>query len=212
LSGNWANAVVVFIITSTIGYITSVIPLTRHSGFILITGPLAYGVTLFYLGIIRNSASDFNFVFKGFDFSEKSAGIFFRTVGAYLLSLLFISLWMLLLIVPGVVAALGYSMIFYIFADNPDIGISESMQKSKKMMYGYKGKLFMLQLSFFGWGILCIFTFGIGFLWLGPYMQTANTEFYLELIKEQGEVEEEHKTEESETVSDEPIKIGGVSE
>jgi len=76
-------------------------------------------------------------------------------------------------------------MAFFILHDNPDIGASEAITRSKKMMYGHKGKLFGLCLSFIGWGILCCFTFGIGFLWLCPYINLSIANFYEDLKQNQ---------------------------
>ncbi|MPN61797.1 hypothetical protein SDC9_209541 [bioreactor metagenome] len=91
---------------------------------------------------------------------------------------IFVILWSLLLIVPGIIAAIRYSMCFYILADNPDIGIMEALNESKRMMRGNKWKYFCLNLSFIGWGLLCICTVGIGFLWLTPYVETSVIAFY----------------------------------
>jgi len=96
---------------------------------------------------------------------------------------LFILLWSLLLIIPGIIAALSYSMTFYILADDNSIGAMDAINKSKKMMYGYKWKYFCLGLRFLGWAILCILRLGIGFLWLSPYVHVSVTKFY-EDIKE----------------------------
>lgn len=63
----------------------------------------------------------------------------------------------------------------------------EAIKKSSEMMRGYKTDYFLLQLSFIGWGFLCLFTFGIGFLWLSPYVKTSNAVFYRELKKIQEE-------------------------
>ena len=89
-----------------------------------------------------------------------------------------IFLWFLLLIVPGIVAALSYSMTFYILADEPDINAKEALEKSKIMMDGHKMDLFLLGLSFIGWALLCILTLGIGLLWLIPYMNVSAAKFY----------------------------------
>ena len=72
---------------------------------------------------------------------------------------------------------------FYILSDNPQMTGKEALEASKKMMYGYKGKLFLLQLSFIGWGLLCLLTLGIGFLWLIPYMQASMACFYRNLLE-----------------------------
>jgi uncharacterized membrane protein len=92
--------------------------------------------------------------------------------------ILFILLWTLLLIIPGIIAAISYSMTFYILADDNSIGAMDAIDKSKKMMDGYKWKYFCLGLRFLGWALLCILTLGIGFLWLMPYMQVSMAKFY----------------------------------
>jgi uncharacterized membrane protein len=91
---------------------------------------------------------------------------------------LFIVLWLLLLIIPGIIAAISYSMTFYILADDKSIKPMEAIDKSKKMMDGYKWKYFFLCLRFFGWALLCILTLGIGFLWLIPYINVSIAKFY----------------------------------
>ena len=87
-------------------------------------------------------------------------------------------LWMLLLIVPGIVKALAYALTPYILLDNPKLSTVEAIHLSREMMFGYKAKLFLLLLSFIGWGILCIFTCCIGYLWLIPYIQSSMAAFY----------------------------------
>ena len=76
------------------------------------------------------------------------------------------------------VMAYRYSMSFYALVDNPDMGAVDAMRESKNMMKGNKWRLFCLQLSFIGWEILCVFTCGIGYLWLAPYMGQAEAAFY----------------------------------
>jgi uncharacterized membrane protein len=85
---------------------------------------------------------------------------------------------MLLLIIPGIIAALSYSMTFFIIADDESIEPMEALKKSKKMMEGYKLKLFYLSIRFFGLALLCILTLGIGFLWLIPYTYVTMAKFY----------------------------------
>jgi uncharacterized membrane protein len=89
-----------------------------------------------------------------------------------------ILLWLLLLIVPGIIAAISYSQTFFILAEDNTIRPSEAIEKSKKMMDGNKLKYFYLCLRFLGLGLLCILTLGIGFLWLAPYIQVTNAKFY----------------------------------
>ena len=97
---------------------------------------------------------------------------------------LFICLWMLLLIIPGIVMAYAYSMSVYVSHDNPDLSAMDAIKKSRELMNGHKWELFVLDLSFIGWILLCCLTCGVGFLFLQPYIDTAHAEFYRELINE----------------------------
>ncbi len=94
---------------------------------------------------------------------------------------LYILLWSLLLVVPGIIASYSYAMTGYILAEHPELTASEAIERSKQMMSGNRFRLFCLQLSFIGWVILCAFTFGIGNLWLRPYQQAATAAFYKEI-------------------------------
>ena len=94
---------------------------------------------------------------------------------------LYIVLWTLLFIVPGIIAAYRYAMTSYILAENPEMSAGEAIDRSKEMMKGNKWRLFCLHFSFIGWGILCAFTLGIGNLWLTPYMQAATAAFYRDI-------------------------------
>ena len=94
---------------------------------------------------------------------------------------LFISLWTLLLIVPGIIKSLSYSMTVYIAIDDPKIGTLDAITKSRQMMNGYKWKLFCLNLSYIGWILLCILTLGILSFWVDPKMHQAQYQFYLNI-------------------------------
>ena len=107
-----------------------------------------------------------------------------RTVGAVLLVFVYTLLWTLLLVIPGIIKAYSYSMTFYILRENPEMTAGDAITASQKMMDGHKMDLFLLSLSFIGWAILASITFGIGYLWLIPYIYTANAAFYETLKKE----------------------------
>ena len=111
-----------------------------------------------------------------FDFSN-----YWRKVGGMLLVGIFTFLWSLLFIIPGIIKAFSYSMTPYILDENPELGASEAIHRSRMMMKTHKFDLFWLYLSFIGWWLLCILTCGIGFLWLAPYFQTAKAAFYEEV-------------------------------
>lgn len=101
--------------------------------------------------------------------------------GAFCLRLLtnvYITLWSLLFVIPGIIKGYSYSMAPYIMAEHPELGANDCITRSRHMMDGHKFELFCLDLSFIGWSILCIFTFGIGFPFLSAYNQAARAAFY----------------------------------
>ena len=104
-----------------------------------------------------------------------------RAIIANILQVIYTFLWTLLLIIPGIIASLSYSMTNYILAENPELTANEAITRSKEMMDGNKWRLFCLNFSFIGWDILAMFTFGIGNLWLNPYKEAAKAAFYREV-------------------------------
>lgn len=110
------------------------------------------------------------------------SGNYLKIVGAKFLAGLFIALWSLLLVVPGVIKSLEYLMVGYILADEPEIGVMEALRKSKQMMQGHKWEAFVLSLSFLGWEILGVVTFGIAeIFYVRPYVEATFAELYLAL-------------------------------
>lgn len=103
---------------------------------------------------------------------------YWRSVGGMLLMYVFIFLWMLLLIVPGIIMSFAYALTPYILVDNPELSITDAIKRSKKLMKGHKWDLFCLELSFIGWILLSILTLGVGLLWLEPYLITTIAGFY----------------------------------
>ena len=103
---------------------------------------------------------------------------YWHKVWGMLLTGIFVFLWSLLLVIPGIIKLFSYSMTKYILEEYPELSASEAIDRSRAMMRGHKFDLFWLYLSFIGWAILCVLTAGIGYLWLVPYMETAETAFY----------------------------------
>ncbi|MDA8970031.1 DUF975 family protein [Flavobacteriaceae bacterium] len=171
LSGNWGLAIATFLVYGIIISIFQVIPTVGSVLALFIAGPMLVGVSMFSLSLSRSENARLEQIFEGF----KNYG---TVLGAYLLMVLFIFLWMLLLIIPGIIAAIAYSQTFYILAEDDTIGSMDALKKSKEMMDGYKWKYFCLGLRFIGWALLCILTLGIGFLWLSPYIQISYAKFY----------------------------------
>ncbi len=104
--------------------------------------------------------------------------IFGRALLLQLATALFVLLWSILFIVPGIIAGYRYAMAPYIMANNPSVGVLEALNRSKQLMAGHKGRLFCLDLSFIGWYILGALTLGIGLLWIAPYVGASRAAFY----------------------------------
>ncbi|MGG0288562.1 DUF975 family protein [Peribacillus butanolivorans] len=140
--------------------------------------PLTIATTWFYLNIVRKGNPDIPEVFAIYKEGKTS----FKIIGASILQGIFIFLWSLLFIIPGIIKSLSYSQLFFLLKDHPQLTVLEAFSESKKRMKGLKWKYFLMHLSFIGWGILCMFTLGIGLLWLAPYAGTTMAAFYNELI------------------------------
>lgn len=178
LNNLWVPAVVVTLIYA---FCVGIFGSYSRFGFIIsliISGPFELGYVLFVLSVKRNHEGRIEQIFDGFrDFG--------RSFQAYLLMIIFVVLWSLLLIVPGIIAALSYSMTFFILADDKSVPPRGALDRSKEMMYGNKAKLFYLYLSFIGWFFLSILTAGIGFFWLIPYVRVSVAHFYDDLKNNQ---------------------------
>lgn len=137
--------------------------------------PLNIGVAQNVLAWSRGeNVNKWKVLFGGFN----SAKIFFKQVGVVVLNTILCALWAILLVVPGIIKGLAYSMYPYILRDEPDLSVWQTLKKSEAIMKGYKGKLFLMYLSFVGWFILGAFTFGILYIWLTPYIMTSTVKFY----------------------------------
>ena len=140
--------------------------------------PMSYSYLLLFLDFIRGEKE--KVVGKLFAFFKHYG----RALGTAFLVALYTYFWSLLLIIPGIIMSLAYSMTYFISKDHPEYSIDECIEASKKMMYGHKWELFVLYLSFIGWFLLAILTFCIGFLWLSPYFRTTIAHYYEELKAE----------------------------
>ena len=167
----WGGAVLACLLYSIINGASSG---TAGIVTLIIGGPLELGLVAYFIKIKRQKSAQLEDLFSGFRQFEAALVL-------YVVRTVFIVLWMLLFIIPGIVAALRYSMSFYILHDNPDMSGMEALNRSKDMMEGQKGKLFGLYLSFIGWAFLCLFTLGIGYLWLFPYIKASEANFYEDL-------------------------------
>lgn len=207
LKGNWLNAVLATLVyllivcliagpgffmylnmdfdslsTDPNAALEAMAPIYRTSTFtFLVEVFLLFPLVISYLNSFRKLLvnRDSNLVGNTLDFSN-----YWNKVGAMILMYVFIFLWSLLFIIPGIIKTFSYAMTPYILDENPDLGPSEAIHRSRLMMKGHKFDLFWLWLSFIGWGFLCLLTCGIGTLWLNGYMYTATAAFYEEVKAE----------------------------
>ena len=142
----------------------------------IVGGAVSLGYAKFNLNMVAKDRKDIYYSDLFSQFHRIGAGFCMR----FLINL-YIFLWTLLFIIPGIIASYSYSMTHYIMVENPEYGVNEAIAASKEMMRGNRWRLFCLRFSFIGWSILCIFTLGIGYLWLNPYMEAANAAFYKEI-------------------------------
>lgn len=129
------------------------------------------GTSSFYLKLSRKEEVTYKELFSKTD-------MFLVALLALILMGIFETLWALLLIVPGIIAAISYSQTQYILVDNKELNAYDAIKKSKELMKGHKMDYFVLLLSFTGWAILATLTLGIGYLWLIPYMEVTLANFY----------------------------------
>ncbi len=167
LSGRWGLAIGTMIVFFLITAVSGIIPLAS----LILSGPLAVGYAIFNLRLARKQNADLSNIFDGFN-------NFGTNLAAFLLMLIYIIGWTLLLIIPGIIKAMSYSQTFFIIAQEPNIGANEAIEKSMKMMDGYKLKYFGLQLLFMLCASLTAVTLFIGMFWVAPWMQVTLAKFH----------------------------------
>lgn len=121
-----------------------------------------------------------------------------KAILAVLWQFLWIVLWSLLFLIPGIIKSFAYSQMFFLISEYKDLSVTKSMKISMIITKGHKWDLFVTYLSFLGWSILCVFTLGIGTLWLTPYMNMTLTNAYHAMLKEaieSGKIKPEDLTE-----------------
>ena len=151
-----------------------VVAIVMAVAYFILGSIIQIGYARFNLDLVDRGVPGFETLF-GYFSNWKTTAI------ARLLQSVYILLWSLLFIIPGVIATYSYAMTEFILAENPDLTASEAIARSKEMMSGNRWRLFCLHFSFIGWDILSSLTLGIGNLWLRPYKQAANAAFYREI-------------------------------
>ena len=107
-----------------------------------------------------------------------------RAILAILWQTLWIFLWTMLFVIPGIIKSFSYSQMFYIIAEYKEVSVTKAMRISMEITKGHKWDIFVMYLSFIGWDILCSLSLGIGNLWLVPYKNMTYTNAYHAMLKE----------------------------
>jgi len=143
----------------------------------LIGGVLQLGYAGFLLKQHDGKETRFGDLFSQFDrFGTGFAQRFLR--------ILYVTLWSLLFIIPGIIKEYSYAMTPFILADHPNLTASQAIDASKEMMEGHKMDLFILSLTFIGWDLLAALTLNLGYIALNPYQNAAYAAFYRQLQTE----------------------------
>ena len=196
LKGNWKLAILISLVYSFVSVIGDFIPESRTVWVTILSaisnGLFIFGYTAIIMHIVRGENTEFSEIFDG-------CRRFLKGLGMTLLVGIYTGLWTLLLIVPGIIATIKYSMTFYIWTDNPDISINEAISRSIEMTEGHKLEIFKLVFSFIGWIALIlvlsiaisfcsiqyfVVIVSIGMIFLSPYIEIALGVFYTKLVKE----------------------------
>ncbi len=144
------------------------------AAFILVPS-LVIGLNFFSVAMYRGDATSLEDIFReGFD-------NFGRKLGGYLWMELFIYLWSLLFVIPGIIKAISYALTPYILADCKNVRATDALKLSMRMMEGHKWEYFVLGLSFIGWMLLTSLTCGLLYVfYVGPYMNNTFAGYYAE--------------------------------
>ena len=140
---------------------------------------LSAGWILYHLGVRQGKVMPYDTLFEGFSFAGK-------IVLLNLVMAVFIALWSMLLIVPGIIAAYRYRFALYNLCENPELGVMDALNMSKQQTRGYKLDLFVLDVTFLGWSFLCVLTAGILSIWITPYIQQTNLGYFEAIKAEKG--------------------------
>lgn len=143
--------------------------------------PIILGLMLYYIDLSEGRDAKIGDIFEN-GFNGK---YYLRRVGGYAWELLFTLLWSLLFVIPGIVKSYSYSLTSYILAKYPEVEAKEALKISMRLMDGKKADLFVLHLSFIGWGILSSLTLGLlGIFYVLPYLLITQTLWQKNVMEE----------------------------
>lgn len=204
LKGKWLTASAVCVIASLLGAFSSIfLFIIIYMGYtyvivgafeniwmvyatLAVIGIIVAWIRFFFGGMTRFGVIDFNLALL--DRRKTGLSMVFRKKtmlwkGVLMRLYLFFTklIGCILLLIPGIIMRYAYAMTPYILEQKPGFEITKAMRASRKVMKKHKWQLFKLRLSFLGWDILSIITFGLGYIFVRPYKEAAETVFYNEI-------------------------------
>lgn len=168
LEGNWGLAIG----SSMLGMAITGLASSSTVGEIFVDGPIRVGLCSVFSGIVRKEEVPFKRFFHGF------AVKYFNNVLLGFLANLFIVLWTLLFIIPGIIMGYAYSMAMFIQNDHPEMTGKAALDASRAMMKGHKWEFFVLNLTFLGWDLLTLLTCGALTIYVSPYKNATYAVYY----------------------------------
>lgn len=206
LSGRWKDAVILNVIPTIVTSLL-IFAIFELSSLVL-SQPIDPGQGNSIFGIVINIIGAFLFIGVSYTFLDMirfdsykmsplkdvfqvfSGKFFLGNLIIYILKNLYVTLWTLLFIIPGIIKSLAYSQAHFMYKDAKDQNPrshpdgNDMITASRELMDGNKGQYFTLQLSFIGWHFLSIILLGIPYLWVYPYIETTQAVFYQNLVNE----------------------------
>lgn len=163
---------------------------------VFVTNVLEVGARKFFLD---NSAEPVKIDALGYGFE---GGHYLNVVKVGFMKNLYIFLWSLLFIIPGIIKSYEYYYVSYLLAEDPNLDYKKALEMSKEMTDGHKWDIFVLELSFLGWRILGAITFQmVNIFWTNPYQYATEAELYLYAKDDYREFVEVKKVEEEKPVA-----------
>ncbi|WP_309089089.1 DUF975 family protein [Domibacillus sp.] len=182
LRGNWLIAIGLFVVATLLFSAPDLVlnpdeyEFTWKDLLILLFSvlllPVSIGLVWAWVDLSRGKKIGFGHLI------EPYKTMFGKSILVVILQGLFLFLWTLLFIVPGIIKSFSYLLTYYILRDEPGLSPLQAITKSRRMMDGHKAEALVLGLSFIGWILLGVVTLFIGFLWIAPYMSVTYAHFY----------------------------------
>ena len=144
----------------------------------LLAGPLQLGIAIYFLNILNDRPASIDNLIEGFK-------PLLKVILIYIIISIATAIGIVLLIIPGIIIALGLSMTYYILVENPELSIEESLKESWRLTNCYKMELFVLHLRFIPWYLLGLLCFGIGIFVVMPWHQLTLANYYNYLKQQQ---------------------------